>query len=218
MDEDGTLGWGTVQHSPAIVGFKDDDVFLVEGGGFGNYLQKSQRFTKASFLVALQDAMNRKEERERLAALSRSADRTKQLISFAIQHDQKAEASESPFIDAGGYELGQIAKAFKAPTVLEQSSILDALRTAKTPGERIVLLNLIRGIPLSDETMPVVAGFLPTSNAPKVREAAMTALRYIDGYKAVDYLVPYLVLDDPQLATVLENFASAVLSCKERTV
>ena len=203
LNEKNADEWQLVLQYAGIAAFDGETVYLTQDGLMNSQLAKSTLLNKDRFLQMLDASMKNEEERIRLAALPRSAERAKLLVDFILAHGQ-SDGTKERF----RYQIGQVASALKNPMPEEQAVVLAALREAKTVREQVILLNLVEWIPLTNDTMDTVASFLPRVNPPAVREAAMNALHRIDTFKAVDYLVPYLVLDDPQLATVLQDFGS----------
>ena len=197
--------WGLALQYAGLVGFEKDAVFLEENDFGHNQRRKSAAYNRDTFFQALEDAMRVCGEGKRLISAPRSIERTRQLIAFALEHHQPNDPRDPfrPF--RPNYHLGQVAAALDHPGDDEQGLILQALREAKTPREHIILLNLAERIPLRDNAPDAVALFLPPSHPPAVREAAMEALSRINGCRAVDYLAPYLVPDEPLLLTVLTN-------------
>ena len=207
LDKDSNQGWGLVLQYAGLVGLDKEKVFPYRGS-YGFLDSEEPEYTRTSFLKALADAVQKAKEVDKLLAAYPNIDRAREMVRFALAHEQVTDGKANLLRHAGHHQLGRIAAALKTQGQDGQKAVLQAIYWAKTPQDQTTLVYLAGIIPLANSALDAVSDFLPRTNPPALRKAAMNTLNAVNAYRAVDYLTPYLLLDDPQLETVLSNLGA----------
>ncbi len=207
--------WRLVLQLAGLAAFDREKVVLKRERFIPEGSEPDREYSPAGFLQAVAEAVSARDERNRLIAMPRSAERTRRLLAFALVPGH-VEEWRKVMLPGSGYSFYQVVGALCPPTGEDQNLILEAIHDAATPRERILLLDLCGSIPLRDEALETLAAFMPRTNPPEVRQAAMRAVARVNGYRAVDYLLPYLVPDDPEILTALGCMGSLSSSPQDR--
>jgi hypothetical protein len=201
-DKDGAP-WQPVRGRAGLVGLGPERVYLygpvvklgnLQGETEACYHDIPDRgYSRASFLMAVAEAVADADERDRLLALPRSADRARKLLDFLLGH---SESSAS-------YHLGLIARGLKPAHRAEEGAVLEAIKQAAVPAERELLLRLAGAVPLSGGAFEEVADWAERVHPPEVRRAAIESLARVVPYRAAGRLARLLSVDDPEVESVL---------------
>ena len=207
LEEEEKNEWELVWQYAGLVVFDKEAVQLEEGSERWFNRGDQPSYNRETFLKALGDAARASEERDALLAADRSVERTQRLVAFVLKQAKPREERDF-FVHRGGYQVGKVAEGLRNIAEEEQGVVVQVLREAKDARSQIILLDLAGSIPLHADALADVAAFLPRNQTGEVREAAMNALRDIDGFRCVDYFEPYLIADDPQLHILLEDLGA----------
>jgi hypothetical protein len=166
---------------------------------------ESSTFDRDGFIAAIHRATTVAAEIDRLLEQPRSLERNRVLIRLTAKCDQlcRPPFAVDPFRPS--YLLGKIAEALRDPSDEEELELIDALQRAQNPQEQRKLLEVARLIPVRDRSFDAIADFVSPDHAPEVRRAAMQAIQRINGFRAVNVLVPLLTRKEPELETALQS-------------
>lgn len=196
----------------AVIGFKNEHVYLVDGSkggllGDGSPPVRQGSLTKRLLLERTRKAIALTARRRATLDERPSAIRAQKVLDILREDDK--DRKQTPVPDMWpDYHVREIARAMAPLTREEENVVLHELSDTRDARWRIRLLRFAAEAPLSGEAFEIVGNWIGREHQQAIREAAIGALVRINNEWATELLLPLATLDDPCFATILTGLSA----------